>query len=97
LLCHYATGNHREIAAWHEEIHRPEMHEQVPSFFFSQDWVAAEGYVKLPAKQCARGAGWRIRLAVSERYGRQRSAECSSAGLQSYLPTDRVAPVRQLE
>jgi hypothetical protein len=38
LLCHYATGNHREIAARHEEIDRPEMHEQVPSFFFSQDW-----------------------------------------------------------
>jgi hypothetical protein len=47
LLCHYEAGNHREIAAWHEEIHRPEMHEQVPSFFFSQDWVAPADYVNL--------------------------------------------------
>ena len=40
LLLHYAPGTHAEVARWHEEVHRREMHASVPHMYYSQDWVA---------------------------------------------------------
>jgi hypothetical protein len=76
LLCHYEAGSHREIAAWHEEIHRPEMHEQVPSFFFSQDWVAPAEYVKMrPPNTLSAQGGEYVLLYLSDADARTMNEE----------------------
>ena len=45
LLFHYLDGQHREVARWHNEVHRPETHGAVPNIYYSQDWVAPAKYV----------------------------------------------------
>jgi hypothetical protein len=44
-MFHYLPGEHRHVAEWHNEIHRPEIHGAVPHVFYSQDFVAPPAYV----------------------------------------------------
>jgi hypothetical protein len=45
VMFHYLPGQHRHVAEWHNEIHRPEIHGGVPHVFYSQDFVAPPAYV----------------------------------------------------
>src|SRR5207247_1910822 len=45
VMFHYLPGQHRHVAEWHNEIHRPEIHGAVPHVFYSQDFVAPPAYV----------------------------------------------------
>ena len=45
-MFHYRDGEHREVAAWHNEVHRPANHGGIPGIYYSQDWVAPADYVR---------------------------------------------------
>ncbi len=45
VLFHYLDGQQQEVAAWHDQVHRPSTHGMVPNIYYSQDWVAPPAYV----------------------------------------------------
>jgi hypothetical protein len=45
VMFHYLPGQHRHVAEWHNEVHRPEIQGAVPGVFYSQDFVAPPAYI----------------------------------------------------
>src|SRR5579871_2987891 len=43
--CHVEPGHHLEFNQWHDFDHRPEIHGNTPSTYFSMRWVAPPDYV----------------------------------------------------
>jgi hypothetical protein len=43
--CHVEAGHHLEFNQWHDYDHRPEIHANTPSTYFSMRWVSPPDYV----------------------------------------------------